>query len=383
MGETLPRPASDDPRADVPARPRGRDLGLPFPGRPGKWNAITDVPGVAVGYATLIEGNGPLRVGQGPVLTGVTMILPRGHEDRIHPVWAAAYSLNGNGEMTGTHWMQEAGQFAGPIAVTNTHSVGMVHHALCRWIGERHEPGNGAYSWALPVVAETYDGYLNDINGQHIAAEHVFSAIESAAGGPIAEGNVGGGTGMICYEFKGGTGTASRVVRVNGAEYTIGALVQANHGIRPWLSVLGVPVGAKLDGDRLWPREQGSIIAVVATDAPLLPIQLQRVAKRIGIGVGRTGTPSGDNSGDIFLAFSTANRDTAPGPDGLCRMSFLPHRALDEVFLGAVEAVEEAIVNALVAAETMTGRDEHVVKAIDHGELCAVMRAHGRLGTPV
>ena len=360
-------------------RPRARDLGLPFGGDTGPNNAITDVPGVRVGYATLIDGSGPLRAGQGPVRTGVTVILPPGASDRIDPVWAALYSLNGNGEVTGAHWIHESGQFAGPIAITNTHSVGMVHHALARWISERREQRVDGYSWALPVVAETYDGYLNDIDGQHVTAEHVQSAIAGASDGPIAEGNVGGGTGMICYEFKGGTGTASRTVRLSGATYTVGALVQANHGIRPWLNVLGVPVGTALDGDRLWMREQGSIIAVVATDAPLLPIQLQRVARRITIGVGRTGTPSGDNSGDIFLAFSTANRESGPTADGLCRMSFLPHRVLDDIFVAAVDSVEEAIINAMVAAETMVGRDGNVVTAIDHDALRAKMRAHGRL----
>lgn len=373
-----------EPRSSAvaPKRPRGRDLGLPFHGRTGSNNAITDVPGVAVGYTTLIEGSGPLRVGHGPVRTGVTVVLPHGRTNRIDPVWAALCSLNGNGEVTGSHWINEVGQFAGPIAITNTHSVGIVHHALTRWITDRAGVRRGGYSWALPVVGETFDGYLNDVDGQHVTADHVFAALDAASNGPIDEGNVGGGAGMICYEYKGGTGTASRIVRVNGAEYTVGALVQANHGIRPWLSILGVPVGAAMDEDRLWPREQGSIIAIVATDAPLLPIQLRRIARRITIGVGRTGTPSGDNSGDIFLALSTANRDSSAGPDGLCRVTFLPNRVLDDLFLGAVEAVEESVINAMVAAETMEGRDGHTVQAINHGRLRAIMRQHGRLNDP-
>lgn len=356
-------------------RPSARALGLPIPGRPGTHNAITDVPGVEVGYTTLIAGEGPHAI-----RTGVTAILPRGREpDGLAPVWAGTFALNGNGEMTGTHWIEEAGFFLGPIAITNTHSVGIAHHALVRWLTARHGDRFGRYSWAMPVVAETCDSYLNDMNGLHVTEADVAAAIDGARPGPIAQGNVGGGTGMICYEFKGGTGSASRLLGIDGRQYTVGALVQANHGIRPWLSVLGVPVGETLDNDRIWPKEQGSIIAIVGTDAPLLPLQLKRIARRITLGVGRTGTPSGDNSGDLFLAFSIANRSGGAPQDGLCHMRHLPHDALDPLFLAAVECVEEAILNALLAAETMVGRDGRRVVAIDPAALRAVMRAHNRL----
>jgi D-aminopeptidase len=315
----------------------------------------------------------------GPVRTGVTAILPRGHVTSLTPVWAATFSLNGNGEMTGAHWINEAGYFNGPICITNTHSVGAVHEASIRWMVGHYGEAFGEYVWAMPVVAETCDAHLNDLNGFHVRQAHVLAALDGACSGPIDEGNVGGGTGMICYEFKGGTGTASRVLEVAGRHYTIGTLVQANHGIRPWLTILGVPVGQHLTDHLLWSKEQGSIIAVVGTDLPLLPIQLQRLARRISIGVGRTGTPSGDNSGDIFLAFSTANPEPDKLTDGLHSLDFVPNEVLDPVFLSLVEAVEEAIVNAMVAAETMTGRDGHRVVAIDHDELREVMRRYGRL----
>ena len=334
---------------------RGRELGLPFPGRVGPNNAITDVPGVEVGYTTLIRGKGPLVEGEGPVRTGVSAILPRGSGDTaLVPVWAGYHSLNGNGEMTGTHWITDAGRFAGPIVLTNTHSVGVAHHATIRWMVER-QCGIDKHVWALPVIAETYDGVLNDINGFHVKEKHVLSAIRSASAGPVREGNVGGGTGMICYEFKGGTGTASRIVNVGTKRYTIGVLVQANHGRREWLNILGVPVGKHLTHDTLLDKEQGSIIAVVATDAPMMPHQLTRVAKRVGLGIGRNGTPGGNSSGDIFLAFSVAN----PSP-GLTAgnthagLRFINDDYFDPIYLATVEAVEEAVVNAMLAAETMT-----------------------------
>lgn len=377
-----------DPRTHQPnGRPRGRGLGLPFSGETGPNNAITDVGDVEVGYTTLIEGEGALEVGKGPVRTGVTAILPRGLNGPATPVWAACFSMNGNGEMTGTHWIEEAGFFDGPVCITNTHSCGLVHHAVVGWMTRGDGDAPSQYGWALPVIAETCDSHLNDMNGQLVTEAHTVAALTSATGGPIAEGSVGGGTGMICYEFKGGTGTASRIVEINGARYTVGALVQANHGIRPWFTVLGVPVGRHLTDDILWSREQGSIIAVIATDLPLLPNQLKRIAKRISIGIGRAGTPSGDNSGDIFLAFSTANADAFPPPrdffdeadTSLRQLSFLPGEALDPVFLATVEAVDEAVINAILGSDTMVGRDGNRVAGLDHEALRDVMRHYNRL----
>ena len=371
-----------DARRTLPdGRPRARGLGLPFATNCGVNNAITDVPGVEVGFTTLIEGEGDLVIGQGPVRTGVTAILPRGHTEELPPVWAAMYSLNGNGEMTGAHWINEAGYFTGPICITNTHGIGAVHEASTRWMLKQYGAAFGEYVWALPVVAETCDAHLNDMNGFHVRPEHVVAALDGATGGPLQEGSVGGGTGMICYEFKGGTGTASRTVELAGSAYTVGALVQANHGIRDWLQICGAPVGKHLTDNLLWPREQGSIIAVIGTDVPLLPIQLQRLAKRISIGVGRAGTPSGNNSGDLFLAFSTANPnpESSGGPRALRQFDFVPHEVLDPVFNAVVESVDEAVINALVAAEDMTGRDGHFVASINHAELKDLMLRYGRI----
>ncbi len=362
------------PKSHAEIRPRARDLGLDFSGRPGRWNAITDVAGVEVGYATLNNG----ATGTNAVRTGVTAILPRGRAGAAIPVWGANFSLNGNGEMTGTHWLEESGTFVGPIAITNTHSVGAVHQGVLKWMVRRADRRKLPYDWLTPIIAETWDGYLNDIDGFHVSDSDAFAALDSAKGGAIAEGNVGGGTGMITYEFKGGTGTASRRVTLSGENYSVGVLVQANHGIRPWLSVLGVPVGARLTDERLWSREQGSIIVIAATDAPLQPIQVKRLARRIAIGIGRTGTPSGDNSGDIFLAFSTANAEAAGSRKALRAMQFLANETLDPFFLAVVEATEEAIINAMIAAGDMTGRNGRHVRAIDHSELVAVMRRYGR-----
>ncbi len=281
--------------------------------------------------------------------------------------------------MTGMHWVREAGYFLGPIAITNTHSVGIVHQAIARLMVEQQGRNSSTYTWMLPVVAETCDAYLNDMNGFHVSEQHVFQAIETASGGSLAEGNVGGGTGMVCFEFKGGTGTASRVVEVCNSFYTVGALVQANFGLRPLLRVLGVPVGEHLKANRIWSAEQGSIIALVATDAPLLPNQLERLARRAALGVGRTGTPSGDGSGDLCLAFSTEN--ASPTPDQISSMQYLPHHRLDPLFEATAQAVEEAIVNALVAAETMIGHAGHKVEALDHASLISVMKAYGRIST--
>ncbi|MFT3688493.1 P1 family peptidase [Paenirhodobacter sp.] len=352
---------------------RGRALGLPFAGETGAWNAITDVPGVAVGYATLIEGDGPLVVGAGPVRTGVTAILPRGPEAGIRPVWAGIHALNGNGEMTGSHWIRHAGHFAGPVCLTNTHSVGTVHAAVTKWMIRQYPEFLSDHVWAMPVVAETYDGVLNDINGQHVREDHVFHALTTATSGPLAEGNVGGGTGMIAYEFKGGTGTASQIVRLGGRAYTVGVLVQANYGMRDWLTVLGVPVGRQMRENLMHDREQGSVIVVIATDIPLMPNQLERLAQRGGLGISRSGSPGGNSSGDIFLAFSTANamtrREMAEAPR---QITAIPDDWLDPVYLAAVNAVDEAVINALLAAEDMTclkARKSPLCKAIDPGRL--------------
>lgn len=350
-------------------KPRARDAGLRLPGRPGPLNAVTDVPGVEVGFTTLIEGDGPLVPGSGPVRTGVTAILPRGRNAVPAPVWAGLHALNGNGEMTGSHWIHDAGHFYGPVILTNTHSVGMAHHAAVRWMVHTYGPTLGeAHFWALPVVAETYDGVLNDINGQHVTEAHVRAAIDGAHPGPVPEGNVGGGTGMICYEFKGGTGTASRVV----GGHVVGALVQANHGRRDRFTVLGVPLGQVLDQDRLWERETGSIIVVLATDAPMMPHQLNRLARRATLGIGRHGTPGGNLSGDIFLAFSTANPfQRGELTRGTHDFRFLADEEFDPYYLAAVEATEEAVLNAMAAAEDMTTLRPpgKICRALDMGVL--------------
>ncbi len=364
------------------AKRRARDLGLPFIGAPGPYNAITDVTGIEVGYATLVSDPERPESLRGPARTGVTIILPRGRAGPLlAPVWAGFHSLNGNGEMTGTHWIREAGYFVGPIGITNTHSVGAVHQAIIRWMVGNQSREGGAYTWLLPVVAETCDAYLNDMNAFHVTEAHVLEAIETATRGAPAEGNVGGGTGMICFEFKGGTGTSSRRIELCGETYTVGCLVQANFGLRPLFKVLGVPVGEHLTAGRLWDGEQGSIIAVVATDAPLMPTQLERVARRAGLGIGRTGTPSGDGSGDLCLAFSTANiQDPQPGVAPMAAsLTFLPNSKLDPLFEATAQAVEEAILNAVVAAETMVGRQGRRVAAIDHDTLCEIMQRYVRL----
>ena len=372
-------------------RHRARDLGIPFDGTPGPLNAITDVPGVEVGMTTLIEGDGPLEVGRGPVRTGVTAILPRGRGPRPSPIWAGHFSFNGNGEMTGTHWIDDAGWFLGPICLTNTHSVGMVHHAAVGWMtGTYASHFVEDHGWAMPVVAETYDGFANDIVGRHVTEAHARAAIDGARGGPVAEGNVGGGTGMMTYEFKGGTGTASRRIALGGREFTVAALVQSNFGARRDLTVRGVPVGrewpedAPLSGART--RETGSIIVILGTDVPLLPGQLRRLARRGAIGIGRTGTPGGNYSGDIFLAFSTANdiglpRMTADEHPVFNRMTCLADHYLDAVYGAAVDAVEESVLNALVAAETMplakfSGGARWM--AMDHDRLRRIMAEYGR-----
>lgn len=356
---------------------RARDLGLPFPGVPGAFNAITDVPGVRVGYTTLLEPEGRVR-------TGVTAILPREDGGEPMPVWAGTHAFNGNGEMTGTHWIGDGGYFVGPVCITNTHAVGIVHHACVRWMIDRYGTRfRDHHLWAMPVVAETYDGVLNDINGLHVSEAHARAALDGAASGPVTEGNVGGGTGMIAYEFKGGTGTASRRLSTGGVEGHVGVLVQANHGHREGLTVLGVPVGQHLRDDLVRSREQGSIIVVIATDLPLLPHQLRRLAKRGAIGIGRGGTSGGNSSGDIFLAFSVANPMRLPQfSDAVWSLSALNDEHVDAVYEAAVQGIEEAVINAMVAARDLVALKPAgvVVRGIDHAALRETMRRYGRLG---
>lgn len=336
-----------------------RELGIPLAGKPGKYNALTDVPGVEVGYTTIISGNGKLMTGRGPVRTGVTAVLPRGKQ--YNPVFAATSVLNGNGEMTGAIWIEESGFLETPVLLTNTHSVGVVRDAALEWMirDTMTDPNRGGSLWLLPVVAETYDGFLNDINGFHVAKQHVFDALDSAAPGTIAQGNVGGGTGMICHGFKGGTGSASRLVRCGGADYTLGVMVQANHGRREQLTIAGVPIGQKLKSGRaelhgLHAGGEGSIIVIIATDAPLLPHQLKRLARRVPMGIARTGGIGEHTSGDIFLAFSTADSGAARG-SGPAKIDMFSNDEMTPLFEAVVCGVEEAILNALFAAETMSG----------------------------
>jgi D-aminopeptidase len=358
-------------------KPRARDLGVPFDGTPGPLNAITDVKGVEVGHTTLISGTGKLRVGEGPVRTGVTAILPRG-KDSKDAVFGAWFTLNGNGEMTGTTWVEDSGFVDGPIMITNTHSVGVVRDAVIAWKVKHGTPDMEGYWWSLPVVAETWDGYLNDINGFHVKPEHVFHALDTAHGGAVEEGNVGGGTGMVCNEFKGGIGTASRVLDAKSGGYTVGVLVQCNYGNRGQLRIAGVPVGKEIPEHPAYGEDVGSIIIVVATDAPLIPTQLKRVARKVSLGLGRVGSYSGDDSGDIFVAFSTANPG-AIASKGVRDLKMLPNDQLDPLFLATVEATEEAVINAMIAAETMTGIDDHTVIALPHDRLREVLKKYNRL----
>ncbi len=375
-------------REPLPAPPkqaiRARDLGIPFEGRPGKFNAITDVAGVEVGYTTIVEGEGKMDVGKGPVRTGVTAILPRGHASLNDPVYAGYFSLNGNGEMTGIAWLDESGFLEGPVMITNTHSVGVVRDATIDWRIKHGAADNTGYWWSLPVVAETWDGYLNDINGFHVKPEHAAHALDTAASGPVAEGSVGGGTGMVCYEFKGGTGTASRVIETKDKKnpdapaYTVAALVQANCGRRPQLTIAGVPMGREIPGNAVYSQDTGSIIIVVATDAPLLPNQLKRLARRASMGLARTGSVSGNGSGDLFLAFSTANPGAADPAAPTHTVQTIPNDRMDPLFTATVQSVEEAIVNALVDNQSMTGRDGHHVDALPHDRVRELLKKYGR-----
>ena len=365
---------------------KARMIGVPFDGTTGRWNAITDVAGVEVGYATLIEGEGPLQVGKGPVRTGVTAILPRG-KDSSDPVFAGWFSLNGNGEMTGTTWLEESGFLEGPVLITNTHSVGVVRDAVVGW---QARTGRLFQPWSNPVVAETYDGYLNDINGFHVKEAHVLQALEGAASGPLAEGNTGGGTGMICFEFKGGTGTSSRLLPEAHGGYTVGVLVQTNFGARFQLQVAGAPVGKEIPkqapfsvGKDGYNERAGSIIVVIATDAPLLPHQLDRLARRAALGIARTGGTAGNGSGDIFVAFSTANPGAARPEGPTARLEMLPNHRITPLFDAVVLATEEAIINSMTAAETMTGIEGRTAYALPHDRLRQALAKYGRLaGAP-
>jgi D-aminopeptidase len=380
----LPPLNAREPQTSPPSTPqtiRARALGIPFDGTPGVLNAITDVAGVEVGYTTLISGEGKLEAGKGPVRTGVTGILPRGKND--DPVYAGVFSLNGNGEMTGTAWVEEGGFLEGPIALTNTHSVGVVRDAIIAWRVKRGGADPGGFYWSLPVVAETWDGWLNDVNGFHVKAEDVFNALNSAHDGAVEEGSVGGGTGMVCYEFKGGTGTSSRKVEMKEKKdaaprtFTVGVLLQANFGRRAQLVIAGMPVGKEIPGE-VYKKENGSCIAVVATDAPLLPHQLKRLARRVSLGLARTGTVSGNGSGDLFIAFSTANPQ-ASNPDQVTRsVETVPNDRLDPIFEAVVQATEEAVVNALVDNQSMIGRDNHRVDALPHDRVRELLKKYNR-----
>ena len=356
------------------AEPRGRDLGIPFDfGTPGAANAITDVPGVEVGHVTLVQGDS--------VRTGVTAVLPRGRGDAgKEPCFAGYYSLNGNGEMTGVAWVKEAGVLEGPVLITNTNAVGVLRDAVIQYAHQRWGSAGGWSDaiWSLPVVAETWDGSLNDIYGGHVKAEHARQAIEAARPGPVAEGAVGGGTGMICYEFKGGIGTASRVLPAAGGGFTVGVLVQANFGLRHQLRVAGVPVGAEIREGAERAADAGSIIILVATDAPLLPHQLERLARRAALGLARTGSVAGNGSGDLFLAFSTANR-RAGEAEGIVPLQMWPNARMGGLFEATVGATEEAIVNALVAGRTTTGYKGYTVPGLPHDRVVELLRRHGRL----
>jgi D-aminopeptidase len=376
-------PDRPGPHAATPAgKPRARALGIPFDGTPGRWNAITDVPGVEVGYATLIEGES--------VRTGVTAVHPRGAAGAADPVIAGFFAQNGNGEMTGASWIAESGTFAGPVAVTNTHAVGVAHAAIIAW-AVRHHP-RMADAWLLPVAAETWDGYLNDINGQHVTQQAALAALESAAAGPVEEGSVGGGTGMNCYSFKGGSGTASRVVSYRGTDYTVGVFLQANFGRRDELTLAGRPVGRLVtapDPMADWATRQtppaptppgaGSVIALVATDAPLLAPQCEALARRVTLGLARTGTTGSHFSGDLFLAFSTGNPGAmAPDADdgtGYGRLQFIPWGCIDPFCAAVVQATEEAVANALVANADMTGQHGRVSVALPRDQVAAIFRS--------
>jgi D-aminopeptidase len=377
--------STSGPQATTKSKPRARDLGVTFDGSPGPLNAITDVAGVTVGHTTLISGDGKLQVGKGPVRTGVTAVLPRGKDSMNSSVFAGWWSLNGNGEMTGTTWVEESGFLEGPVMITNTHSVGVVRDAVIQWRVSHGAADASGYWWSLPVVAETWDGWLNDTNGFHVKPEHAFHAIDTASSGPVQEGSVGGGTGMICNSFKGGIGTSSRRINIKGAgDYTVGVLVQCNYGTKDNLRIAGIPVGREIDAPmpysetRFANEDRGSIIVVVATDAPLVSTQLKRLARRVSLGLGRDGSISGNGSGDIFIAFSTANPG-ASANDHIVDVKMLPNDMIEPVFESTVFATEEAVVNAMVAADTMVGADNHKIIRLPHDQLQAILKKYNRL----
>ncbi len=362
---------------------RARGLGIDLDGTPGPLNAITDVDGIAVGMTTIIEVE-PRPGRKKLVRTGVTAIVPHHNSQPPHPVWAGISSFNGNGEMTGSHWIEDGGYFVGPVLITNTHNVGIAHHAAVKWmISKSPYADQEEHLWVMPVVAETYDGVLNDINAQAVTEDDVMAALNSAKPGPVAEGNTGGGTGMITYEFKGGTGTASRIIHIDGKQQSVGVLVQSNFGRREWLTIAGAPVGRHMPINRSQvPAERGSIIAVIATDIPMAPHQLKRLARRAALGIGRTGTIGGNSSGDIFLAFSTANAGPLPHEAGTyLQPTMLNDENFDPVYAAAVQSVEEAVLNAIIAAEPMGGTqwDEALVPAIDHAALVEILAQYNRL----
>jgi len=368
-------------------KPRARDIGIPFEGTPGTNNAITDVPGVEVGYSTIISGSGTNHIGKGPVRTGVTAIFPNGKVSH-HPVFANWYTLNGNGEMTGTTWLTESGFLETPVMITNTNSVGVVRDAVLKWFVDKNWYGDEQFWYTYPVVAETYDGAMNDIYGFNVKESNAWEALDSARSGPIKEGNIGGGTGMMCLGFKGGTGTASRLITINGKTYTLGVLVQSNFGRKKNLTIAGVPVGLELKDTLNYeikapPQSKrqegdGSIIVIVATDAPLLPHQLKRIAERVALGVGRVGGRGENSSGDIFLAFSTANPDAFSRKNST-QVEMLPNDQLNPLYEATVQSVEEAIINAMVAAETMMGINGNKAYALPHDAVIRLLRKHGMI----
>lgn len=361
-------------------RPRARDLGMPFTGTPGPLNAVTDVAGVEVGHTTLIEGDGPLVIGKGPVRTGVTVVFPRGRAGALKPCFAGFHGLNPWGEITGTLRLEAQGLMGGPLATTNSMSVGVVRDAIARWLTEGYDNDlmMTLMGQSIRVVGETHDGWLNDIVGQHVRPEHVVAALDGARGGAVAEGSVGGGTGMTAYEFKAGIGTASRIVETGPGTWTMGVILQANHGLRRDLTIAGVPVGRELGGG--WKRkEAGSIIATAITDAPLLSPQLKRIAQRVGLGIARTGAIGRNNSGDMFVALSTANQETWADTTGLRHAEFLHDAHIDPLFEAAVEAAEEAVINAIVASDTMVGIDGNCSPGLPLEEVRDVLRAFNRL----
>lgn len=366
-----------------PSSCNARDLGVPFEGTPGTYNAITDVKGVEVGHTTIISGSGKLEVGKGPVRTGVTAILPAG---KIYsPVFAAWTPLNGNGELTGTAWVDESGFLEGPILITNTHSVGIVRDSVIAWLYQNNIYDKAEGLASLPVVGETYDGYLNDMNGFHVKKEHVFSALNNAKAGPVEEGSVGGGTGMVVHQFKGGIGTSSRMVSIDGQQYTVGVLVQANHGKRETLTIAGVPVGKEIPDlmpeihpEQPADKNNSSIIVVVATDAPLLPHQLKRIARRVSLGIARDGGVALNSSGEIFIAFSTANQG-AGLESKVAQIKMLSNDKIDPLFVATVQATEEAIINAMTCNQTMTGINDNKVYALPKDRLIEILRKYNRI----